>query len=130
MTFRDHFSTQSAAYAQFRPHYPEALIQYLADLAPARERAWDCATGNGQVAVELARFFTEVVATDASARQLEHATPHERVRYRVLPAEQTDFAPASFDLVTVAQALHWFDLDRFYAEVRRTLRPEGVITVW
>lgn len=130
MSFRDHFSTQSAAYAQFRPRYPAALIGSLAELAPSRERAWDCATGSGQVAVELAGWFREVIATDASARQIEHAQPQERVRYRVLPAEQTDFEPACFDLVTVAQALHWLDLDRFYAEVRRTLRPGGVVAVW
>jgi SAM-dependent methyltransferase len=94
------------------------------------ERAWDCATGNGQVAVALAEFFNEVIATDASAEQVAHAQSHPRVRYAVAPAEASELAAVSFDLVTVGQALHWFDLDAFFAEADRVLRPGGVLAAW
>jgi SAM-dependent methyltransferase len=129
VTFADHFSEKSAGYARSRPTYPEALFRVLAEKAPDRDRAWDCATGNGQAAIGLARHFRRVEATDASAEQITNAMPAPRVRYSVQPAEQTDFAAASFDAVCVAQALHWFDFDRFNAEVHRVLKPRGVILV-
>lgn len=128
--FPDHFSSVAADYARFRPRYPAALLRYLADLALGRSLAWDCATGNGQAAVGLAELFDRVVATDASADQVAHAIPHPKVEYRVARAEACGLPPASVDLVTVAQALHWFDLDAFYAEVRRVLGPGGVLAVW
>jgi SAM-dependent methyltransferase len=128
--FVDHFSKLSPDYAAFRPTYPPALIAWLAELAPARELAWDCGTGNGQAARMLALHFERVVATDASAEQLAHATPHERVEYRQAPAEKAPLADASVDLVTVAAAIHWFDLEPFYAEVRRVLKPRGVLAAW
>lgn len=128
--FSDHFSGHADAYARFRPGYPDSLFVWLAQQAPARERAWDCATGNGQAARALARHFEAVVATDASARQIENAGPDPRVRYRVAPAEASGLEDASVDLVTVAQALHWFDLPGFWAEARRVLRPGGVIAAW
>lgn len=127
--FHDHFSNAAVGYAQSRPTYPEALFRHLADLAPARERAWDCATGSGQAALGLARHFDRVEATDASAQQIAHATPMANVAYSVQPAESTTFGAASFDAVCVAQALHWFDVERFYAEVKRLLRPRGVVLV-
>ena len=130
MSFRDHFSGHSADYARFRPDYPAALFEYLAALVPSRRRAWDCATGNGQAAVALAEWFDDVVATDASARQIENARPHPRVHYRVAAAEDSLLPAGSMDLITVAQSLHWFDLDRFWAEARRVLVPAGVIAVW
>ncbi|HEV2672472.1 MAG TPA: class I SAM-dependent methyltransferase [Gemmatimonadales bacterium] len=130
MTFADHFSSVSAAYAAFRPRYPDALFEFLAREAPARDTAWDVGTGSGQAAMGLARFFTHVIATDASSTQLDHAEPHHRVSYRVAPAENSGVADRSVDLVTVAQAVHWFDRDRFWSEVRRTLRARGVIAVW
>lgn len=130
MNFHDHFSKQADRYTQFRPHYPRELFAFLASLPPRTERAWDCGTGNGQAAVALADFFDEVVATDPSARQIEHAVQHPRVAYQVAPAEVAPLADASVDLVTVAQALHWFDHPRFHAEVRRTLRPDGAIAAW
>src|SRR5262245_44204049 len=90
MSFKDHFSQQANAYAKYRPLYSADLFEYLAALAPARDTAWDCATGNGQAAIGLALYFARVLATDASAQQIAQATPHERVEYRVAVAERTD----------------------------------------
>lgn len=128
--FKDHFSAQATAYARYRPHYPPQLFAWLASQAPGRTLAWDCGTGNGQAALGLAAHFCRVIATDASAHQLARATAHPRIDYRQAVAEASGLAAASADLVTVAQALHWFDLDRFYAEVRRVLKPGGLIAVW
>src|SRR5699024_2347975 len=102
----------------------------LAALAPARRLAWDCATGNGQAALPLAERFERVVATDASAAQIEHATPHPRVEYRVALAEASGLPDRVADLVTVAQAAHWLDLDRFYGEVRRVAAPGAALALW
>jgi ubiquinone/menaquinone biosynthesis C-methylase UbiE len=126
---KDNFSTDADKYAQFRPAYPQELFDFLVSLVHHRERAWDCGTGNGQVAVELARTFARVDATDISAAQLQSAIPHDRIDYSVQPAEKTVFPDASFDCITVAQAIHWFDFDAFYAEVNRTIRPGGVLAV-
>lgn len=130
MTFADHFSVASENYAKFRPRYPDALFDFLADAAPARDAAWDAGTGTGQAAVGLARLFTHVTATDPSKSQIERATPHARVTYRVAPAEHGGLDDSSVDLVTAAQAVHWFDRPRFWAQVRRALRPNGVLAVW
>ncbi|RPJ01057.1 MAG: class I SAM-dependent methyltransferase [Chloroflexi bacterium] len=128
--FEDHFSQQSVDYAVYRPRYPAGLFAYLASLAPNRRLAWDCGTGNGQAAIDLAGHFEQVVATDASADQIAHAFAHERIEYRVGAAEQTDLEPNSVDLVTVAIAVHWFDLPRFYTTVRRVSVPNGILAVW
>lgn len=125
--FKDHFSGYAADYRQFRPTYPPELFALLASVAPAHELAWDCGTGSGQAAVPLADHFARVFATDASAEQIAHAGPHPRVEYAVAPAEACPLPDACADLVTVAQALHWFEHDRFYAEVRRVLKPGGAI---
>ena len=130
MTFQDYFSTESAAYRDGRPTYPRALFEWLAGLAPARLRAWDCACGNGQASVPLAEFFDEVVATDASEGQIANAVAHPRVRYKVALAEQSGIPGGSVDLVTVAQAAHWLDHGAFDAEARRVLRPGGVVAFW
>jgi SAM-dependent methyltransferase len=106
------------------------MIEFLARLAPARAVAWDCGTGSGQAAVQLASHFARVVASDASESQLAQAAPHPHVEYRQAPAESSGLDAASVDLVTVAQALHWFPVDRFYAEVERVLVPGGVLAVW
>ena len=127
MSFKDHFSNQAADYARFRPRYPREMFEYLGTTAPGRKLAWDCATGNGQAAVELAEVFDRVIATDASEKQIANAQPHERVEYRVAPAEESSVESDSIDVIIVAQALHWFDLDRFYAEARRVLKPRGVL---
>lgn len=128
--FKDHFSTDSAGYAAHRPVYPGRLFSLLAEACPGRELAWDCATGSGQAATGLAGHFQEVLATDASANQIDSATPHPRVSYRVAPAQASGLPDASVDLVTVAQAVHWFDLPAFYAEVRRVLKPDGLLAIW
>jgi SAM-dependent methyltransferase len=130
MTFPDHFSADPDGYAKFRPRYPAALFDFLAGAVPARDAAWDAGTGNGQAAVGLARWFEHVTATDASTSQIERAIPHPRVSYLVSPAEASGLEDTSFDLVSVAQAVHWFDRDRFWAEARRVLRPRGTIAIW
>ncbi|MEO0997666.1 MAG: class I SAM-dependent methyltransferase [Pseudomonadota bacterium] len=130
MTFKDHFSRHAADYARYRPSYPDTLFQRLAELAPARALAWDCATGNGQAAAGLARHFERVIATDASAEQIASAPALDGVEFRVAPAEASGLATASADLVTVGQSLHWFDVDAFYAEAARVLKPDGVLAVW
>jgi SAM-dependent methyltransferase len=127
MSFKDHFSAQAADYAKFRPSYPREIFAYLGSIAPNRQRAWDCGTGNGQAAVGLASVFDRVIATDASETQITNAQPHERVEYRVAPAENSGLKSETVDLIMVAQALHWFDLDRFYAEAQRVLKPDGVL---
>jgi SAM-dependent methyltransferase len=127
LSFKDHFSKQAADYAKFRPRYPRELFEYLGSIAPTPQFAWDCGTGNGQAAIGLASVFDRVIATDASEKQIANAEPHERVEYRVAPAEHSGIQSGSINLIMVAQALHWFDLDRFYAEARRVLKPGGVL---
>ena len=127
MSFKDHFSKQAADYARFRPGYPRELFDYLVSIAPSRRLAWDCGTGNGQAAAGLASVFDAVIATDASEKQITNAELHERVDYRVAPAEDSSIDFGTVDLIMVAQALHWFDLDRFYAEARRVLTSDGVL---
>jgi SAM-dependent methyltransferase len=128
--FQDHFSGHADRYGAFRPTYPVALFEYLASLAPARDLAWDCATGNGQAALALSPFFGRVVATDASPQQVAQARPHDRIDYLVAPAERTPLPESSIDLITVAQALHWFALPAFYSEVLRVARPGGILAAW
>jgi ubiquinone/menaquinone biosynthesis C-methylase UbiE len=130
VTFKDHFSEQATDYAKYRPNYPQELFAYVTSLATSREDAWDCATGNGQAAVGLAEFFERVIATDASAKQILSAEQNARVQYRVAPAEKSGLSSGSMDLITVAQALHWFDLDAFYMEAKRVLKSRGVLAVW
>lgn len=127
--FKDHFSALAQDYAVFRPRYPAALFADLAAVAPGRDLAWDCATGNGQAAAGLASWFREVVATDASAAQIAAAGGPGNVRFAVAPAEGSGLPDASVDLLLVAQAAHWFDLSAFYAEAARVLRPGGVLAL-
>jgi SAM-dependent methyltransferase len=127
---KDRFSTQSAGYARFRPRYPEAWYHWLLAQTPGRDQLWDCATGNGQAALALAPQFRHTYATDLSAAQLAAAEPHPAITYLCCPAEQTPFDAASFDLITVAQAVHWFDFEAFYAEVRRVGKPGGLLALW
>ena len=128
--FKDHFSAQATDYARFRPNYPAELFAWLAGVAPGRKLAWDCGTGSGQAALGLAAHFERVIATDPSQRQLDHAEQHPRVDYRCAPAEVSRLDTACVDLVTIAQAIHWFDLARFYAEARRVVKPGGIIAAW
>jgi len=127
-SFKDYFSGHAADYSRYRPGaYPAGMFKALAALAPDRERAWDCATGNGQAALGLAEFFERVEATDASDKQIAAAVPHPKVHYSVAPAEASSLPDRSVALITVAQALHWFDLPQFYAEVRRVAKPQALL---
>lgn len=128
--FADHFARVAAGYAAHRPTYPSALFSWLAGQCNRHERVWDCATGSGQAAVALAELFQQVWASDASSAQIASAVATEGVRYLTAPAHASGLPDHSVDLVTVAQALHWFELESFYAEVRRVLRPGGVLAVW
>ena len=128
--FKDHFSGNAAQYARFRPEDPAGFLAALAAAAPERTLAWDCATGNGQAAVGLALNFERVVATDASAAQLASAMPRANITYRIGMEDESGLAPSSAGLVTVAQAIHWFDIARFHREVRRVARPRAVVAAW
>jgi SAM-dependent methyltransferase len=130
MSFKDHFSTQSAIYRTARPRYAPGLFVWLAAQSPARALAWDAGCGTGQASVGLAAEFERVVATDPSAAQIGQADAMPNIDYRVERAEASTLADGSADLITVAQALHWFDLDAFHAEATRVLRPGGVIAQW
>ena len=129
-SFHDHFSAVAGEYADFRPHYPAALFGYLRTLAPAGGTVWDCATGNGQAAFDLGRRFDRVIATDASREQIDSATRQPNVEYRVAAAEASGLPDGSAALVTVAQAVHWFKFEAFYAEVNRVLARDGALAVW
>jgi hypothetical protein len=126
---KDNFSTQSDQYARYRPTYPAELFQYLDTLLPNKQTAWDCGTGNGQVAYELAKTFQSVFATDISRQQLANAMQADNITYAVQPAESTNFREEQFDLITVAQAIHWFQFEPFYAEVKRTAKKGALLCV-
>lgn len=126
---KDNFSQQAAAYVQFRPYYPEALIEYLVSFVSHRQTALDVATGNGQVAEKLSSHFETVYATDISEKQLANATRKSNIIYKKEAAESTGFSDRQFDLITVAQAVHWFQFDLFYKEVYRILKPDGVFAI-
>lgn len=127
--FQDHFSEHASAYVSFRPVYPSALVDFLADLAPARHLAWDAGCGSGQFTVPLAARFERVLGTDASVKQLEQATRAPGIEYRQAIAATSGLPEGAVDLATAAQAAHWFDLDPYYAEVRRVTRPESVLAL-
>jgi len=128
-SFQDHFSDVAAAYAAYRPSYPPALVDFLARLAPARRLAWDAGCGSGQLSLLLAGHFERVVATDASPEQIARATAHPKVEYRCARAEASGLPERVADLVTAAQAAHWFDLPAYFAEVRRVTRPGGIVAL-
>lgn len=127
---KDAFSNHAFEYSKFRPSYPPELFDHILSLVPNRDVAWDCATGSGQVAFELAKYFKEVKATDISNTQLEHAKMAPNIEYIKAPAEETPFENCSFDLITIAQALHWFEFDKFFAEAERVSDFDGIIAIW
>lgn len=129
---QDNFSRQASTYKKFRPTYPQSLYDELLRITKdtPRRQAWDCGTGNGQVAMELAKHYEQVIATDISQKQIDNATVASNIKYRVERAEQTSFPDNQFDLITVGQAMHWFDFDAFEREVRRVGRVGGVISIW
>jgi len=124
------FDDKSELYAQARPSYPPALYRFLAAQCHVTERAWDCACGSGQSAVDLIHYFNRVDATDVSPNQIAHALRHPCIAYAVSPSERTAFAAGRFDLICVAQALHWMRFDAFWPEVKRVLKPGGVFAAW
>lgn len=125
--FKDFFSGQASEYAAYRPRYPGEYFHFLSTLVDAHDIAWDCATGNGQAAIGLTSHFTRVIATDASKDQLAGAKPHQQIAYLLSLAENTPIGARTVDLITIAQALHWLQFESFYHEVRRVLKPGGVI---
>lgn len=129
MTFKDHFSGHAAAYAAHRPIWPAALVDVLADASPAHDLVWDVGCGSGQLSTLLPRRFTSVIATDASAEQLKHATPAQGVTYRCAPAEHSGLDDHCADCIVVAQAAHWFDMPAFVAECRRVGRPRALVAL-
>lgn len=130
MSFKDHFSGHAATYAHARPLYPDALFDWLAAQCETRTQAWDAGCGNGQASVALAARFEAVHASDPSAAQIGSALAHTRVRYAVEPGEHCSLGDHSADLITVAQAYHWFDAPRFCAEATRVGKPGAVVAVW
>ncbi|MEQ8220120.1 MAG: class I SAM-dependent methyltransferase [Arenibacter sp.] len=126
----DRFYEQSKIYSQYRPTYPARLYQYIYSFCEAKNACWDCGTGNGQVAVVLSKSFAQVFASDISKQQIQQAVRLDNIEYTVQRAEQTSFVNDSFDLITVAQAVHWFDLHAFNHEVKRVLKPNGIIAIW
>lgn len=130
MAFKDYFSDHAAGYASYRPHYPAAMFQWLTEQCVQHRNAWDCASGSGQAAVALAPHFERVIATDASQAQLTQATPHDNIHYVCASAELVPLVSNSLDLITVAQAAHWFDRPHFYREVDRLLVSNGVLALW
>ncbi len=129
MENRETFSVKSDQYARHRPTYPQELFDYLSKQVVVHKRAWDCATGNGQAAVFCADYFDHVIASDISEQQIRHAMRHPKISYCVAAAENTPFANDSFDMILVAQAVHWFDRSRFYSECLRLLKPKGILAI-
>lgn len=127
---KDNFSKQADIYARYRPQYPAALFYYLLGFVKERQCAWDCGTGNGQSAQALCNYFDRVIATDISQQQIDHAFKAPNIFYSLQPAETTNIAAGSIDLITISQALHWFKFDRFYTEVKRVAKPGAVIAAW
>lgn len=127
--FKDYFSQLAPDYQHYRPTYPETLFEFLANLTARYRRAWDCATGNGQAALGLARYFDLVVATDGSRHQLARATRRAKIVYPQAPAEYAPFVSRCFDLIVVTQAVHWFELEAFYADFRRVATPQCLLAL-
>ncbi len=131
--FIDNFSFKSKEYSFSRPVYPNDLFEFLSNLTPNKDLVWDCATGNGQAALGLSKYFKKVIASDASKNQIDNKFERENILYKVFPAETANLPDESIDLVTVATAVHWFDFNRFYHEVNRVSKKQGEggrIAVW
>ena len=126
---KDLFSTQAKSYAQYRPTYSQEIIDYLVSFVKNKDTALDVATGNGQVAIKLTNYFKTVYGTEISQKQIDNAEKAHNIIYKISKAEETDFDDHQFDLIVVAQAIHWFDFDAFYKEVYRTLKPDGIFAV-
>jgi ubiquinone/menaquinone biosynthesis C-methylase UbiE len=128
--FIDNFSTHSKEYSFSRPTYPDSLFEFLNTVTPQKNLAWDCATGNGQAAIGLSKYFKKVIASDASKNQIIHGFQRENIEYKVFTAENAELESDSVDIVTVAQGIHWFNFDKFYSNVKRLGKKDGIIVVW
>lgn len=126
---KDNFSNHSKQYSVFRPTYPDEAVSFILNLVENKENVWDCGTGNGQLAAKLSPFFENVYATDISENQINNAVKKENITYEIVSAENVSFEENFFDLITVAQAIHWFDFDKFYEKVHHTLKSNGIIAV-
>lgn len=126
---KDNFSQQSELYKQYRPEYPKEMYDFILSLVPNKNIVWDCGTGNGQIAKVLCSHFNQVFATDISEQQLANAIAANNIKYSKQAAEETNFANKIFDLIIVGQAVHWFDFSKFYAEVNRTLKKDGLVAI-
>ena len=128
--FKDNFSKQSGIYAKYRPHYPKELFEFLSSLTTEHDLAWDCGTGNGQAAIGLTEFYETIIATDPSEQQIKNASLHPKIKYKVERSEESSFTNNSVDLLTIANAIHWFNFDLFYKEVNRVVKNNGIIAAW
>ena len=126
----DNFSKQAAAYKKYRPTYPKDLYSDILQHVQKRDKCWDCGTGNGQVAIVLSEHFETVYASDIIQKQLNNAGSRSNIIYSQQRAEATDFKNHQFDLVTVGQAVHWFDFEAFNREVRRVSKSGGIVSIW
>lgn len=129
-TFKDNFSQHADLYVKYRPHYPDALYAFLAEQTAAHDLAWDCGTGNGQAAIGLTPYYKNIIATDPSQQQINNCLHHPQIDYKVEKAEHSSIATNSIDLITIANALHWFDFDAYFAEAYRVLKPNGWLAAW
>lgn len=129
-TFKDHFSKQSDIYLKYRPQYSSQLFEYLSSLSNQHQLAWDCGTGNGQAAIGLAPYFDQIIASDPSEQQIKNAIANPKIVYKIETAENSSISDHSVDLITVANAIHWLNFDAFFAEVKRVLKPDGIIMIW
>lgn len=127
---KDNFSSHASNYARFRPVYPQQLFDFLIPLVSQKNTAWDCGCGNGQVASVLSAYFKRVEATDISQKQMDHAVKKENIFYQEAPAENTSVPSGSVNLITVAQAIHWFNFEAFYSEARRVAAPGALLAIW
>jgi SAM-dependent methyltransferase len=127
---KDLFSNHAGSYAKYRPGYPQVLFDYILSFVHSKDYAWDCATGNGQAAIHLTKYFPKIAATDISEKQISSAKPGPGIEYTICPAEKTPFPDNQFDLITVAQAYHWLQLDSFFKEVTRVGKPDAIVAVW
>lgn len=130
MHFKDYFSDKGSNYLQYRPDYPPQLYDFILSKTKSRKLLWDCGTGNGQMAIQLSSYFEEIYASDASAEQIKYSIDKDNITYFVCKAEDTPFDNQIFDLITVGQAIHWFDFDAFWKEVKRVLKPDGIFACW
>lgn len=130
MDYQNHFAEQSECYLEYRPTYPESLFDFLKSVVKGHDAVWDCGTGNGQAAVPLSERFKKVIATDLNQAQLDVAPKRENIEYHCCPSEKTPIPSQSMDLITIAQALHWFSFADFYKEVKRVAKPKGLISAW